>query len=200
MENFDIFRNDLIRGISGTKNRPEKKAFYVEEKNSGIRVYIRIIVFIHNIPSSFLVVKTAWKNTVEPVKGGVEEQDIYANKDLLTILENGVRRETLEEAKIKNLDSLNYTGLYFQGKEKEYEENTYFQYHIFQASVSDSQIYNARKEFEYYKNNIKEWNELPKEYREKDGIAFYKSDMKIAGRWSPILVDFYLKNVLNRVD
>lgn len=200
MEDFDIFREDLIRGVSGTENRPEKRALYVEDKETGIRVYIRVVVFIHNLPTSFLVVKTTWRKSDdfswEPPKGGVEGKDIGESTDLLSILENAVRRETLEEAKISHLDNLHYSGYFFQGKEKEYDNKTFFQYHIFQATVRYDVLNNARKEFEYYRNNREAWDKLPKECKEKNSIGFFRSDTKIAGRWSPTLVDFYLKNVL----
>lgn len=196
---IDIFRKDFIRGISGTTSRPDKKSLFIKDPQQNIKIFLRIVVFIHNKPNSFLVVKTSWKKkddfSWEPPKGGVEEKD-NTNPDLLEVLKNAVRRETFEEAKIKHLDNLTYTGFFLQGKEKEYDENTFFQYHIFKANVSDLFIELAKKNFDFFRKNKEIWDNLPKEYREKNAIGFFRNNTKIVGRWSPILVDFYMTRIL----
>lgn len=197
---YNIFSDGLFSGISGTLKRPDKKCFFIEDRKEGWRVYVRVIVFIKDKSNTkydkFIVVKTSWRKgsdyAWEPPKGGVEEKDIV-DGSIINIMENAVRRETEEEARIRDIQDLRYTGYYFQGREEEYDKNTYFQYHIFTAEIDKSVFEKAQCEFTYLRNNREEWNSLPREKREKNSIGWYRNDTKIAGRWSPKLVEFFQK-------
>lgn len=199
---YNIFNDGLFSGISGTLKRPDKKCYFIEDRKEGWKVFIRVIVFIKDKKvrdkNRFIVVKTSWRRgndyAWEPPKGGVEEQDMTQQGSIINIMENAVKREVIEEAKITELENLSYTGYYYQGKEEEYDDKTFFQYHIFTADISHKNFIKAYEEFDMYKENRELWNSLPREKREKNAIGWYRENTKLAGRWSPAVVDFYLNH------
>lgn len=202
---LNVFQPNLVRGAARLPYAPHKRYFYVEHPEEGWRVYLRGCCFIHEAgvsdPKRFLVVKRyqaaedtkAW----EPPKGQMEGKDGLAHPkwDILKLLTENVKREVEEESKIKNYDSLVYTGLVLQSREKDYPANTYFQYHIFQAVVSPQEIQNAASEFLWLNEHPAAFARLKKDKREKDALAWYDPrHTRLMGKWSPSLVVLYLQN------
>ena len=185
-----------------------KKYFYVESPKEGWRVFIRAVCFIHikgkNFdPANFVVVKRTGGNPAykvwEPPKGQTEGKDGLRNpKDsLLKILKENVSREVFEEAKIDSyaLKNLKHTGLVLQSVEKDYPENTYFQYHIFNAFIDEAEYDKAKARFDWYKEHPKAWERLRKDRREKDDIDMFDPKRTLLmGSWSPSIVAMYLNN------
>ena len=210
----DVFQPGLVRGEEVSAYAKKigygvKKYFFVESPKEGWRVFIRACCFIHIKgkefePSKFVVVKTtdAKSNTKawEPPKGQTEGKDALKNpKDsLLKILKENVKREVFEEAKIDSyaLQNLKHTGLVLQSVEKDYPENTYFQYHIFNAFIDEAELDKAKATFDWYKEHPKAWNRLRIDRREKDDITLFDpTKTKMMGRWSPSIVAMYLHNM-----
>ena len=149
----------------------------------------------------FVVVKTAGKPAAgrnwEPPKGQMEGKDGLRNPSdsIMKILTANLKREVAEEARIKQIKNLNYTGLVLEGVEKDYPPNTFFQYHVFQATVTPQEYRRAAEELLWYKEHPDAFARLKRDKREKDEIAWYSpSETQIMGRWSPSLVALYLKN------
>jgi ADP-ribose pyrophosphatase YjhB (NUDIX family) len=213
----DVFQPGLIRGAERLAYAPHKRYFYVQHPTDGWRVYLRSACFIHEKgahwdPNRFIVVKRhgaapagkVW----EPPKGQMEGKDCLTrqtpdpkggnglrHKDapLLKILSENIRREVGEEAKINQLQKLRHTGLVYQGRERDYPDNHYFQYHVFQAYVTPREISNALGEFNWLHEHPKAWERLRKDVREKDAIAWYDPHhTALMGRWSPSIVAMYL--------
>lgn len=202
---FDVHQPGLIRGADRLPFAPHKRYFYVQHPTEGWKVYLRACCFIHEEgktdPKQFLVVKRygagettkAW----EPPKGQMEGKDGLAHPDwsVLELLTENVHREVEEEAKIRNFQRLQYTGLVLQSVEKDYPPNTYFQYHVFQAIVTPKEIQNALAEFEWLRAHPKYFERLRKDKREKDALAWFDPRRtKLMGKWSPSLVVLYLQN------
>jgi 8-oxo-dGTP pyrophosphatase MutT (NUDIX family) len=213
-EIINVFQPGLVRGEEVSAYAKKigygvKKYFYVESPTEGWRVFIRACCFIHIKgkdfePTKFVVVKTTDANpktqSWEPPKGQTEGKDALKNpKDsLLKILKENIKREVFEEAKIdsNSLESINHTGLVLQSVEKEYPDNTYFQYHIFNAFINESEFDKAKATFDWYKEHPKAWNRLRIDKREKDDIALFDpAKTKMMGRWSPSIVALYLHNI-----
>jgi len=198
---FDVFQPGLVRGEASFKHKPEKKVFYVQHPTEGWRVFLRAVCFIHEEgrPDRFVVLKKtgmpagafAW----EAPKGQMEGKDGLAHPkwSVLKLLEQNIRRETKEEAKISKFVSLEHLpNLIVQAKENEYEANDYFQYHVFKAVVSKAVLHKAVQKFAYYKEHAEEFAALADDNNEKDALAFYNpKKTKIMGRWSPTLVKLY---------
>lgn len=200
----DIFQPGLIRGAERLDYAPHKRYFYVQHPTEGWRVYLRSACFIHEKgmswdPARFIVVKRhgaapagkVW----EPPKGQMEGKDGLRHKDaaMLKILSENIRREVSEEAKINQLQKLRHTGLVYQGREKDYPDNHYFQYHVFQAYITPREITNALTEFNWLHEHPKEWERRRKDVREKDAIAWYDPHYTgLMGRWSPSIVAMYI--------
>ena len=202
---YDIFQPGLIRGSNKMPFDPTKAYFYVEHPKEGWRVYLRSACFVHERPADdkpldikrFLVVKKrgaalgekAW----EPPKGQMEGKDgLRHPKSILSLLKENVKREVAEEARVKQLLHLNYTGVVFQGREDDYPPNTYFQYHVFSGYAAPVQIERAFHEFAWIETHREEFMKLRSDQREKDAIDWYDGDKKMMGRWSPTLVKMYL--------
>jgi 8-oxo-dGTP pyrophosphatase MutT (NUDIX family) len=206
---LNVFQEGLRRGVARLPHDPAKRYAYVEHPIEGWRVYLRSAVFIHETartasfnPMKFLVVKrrgarmttAAW----EPPKGQMEGKDLLGihgkGKPILDILAHNARRETYEESHIVNFETLIYTGLVFQGREKDYPPNTYFQYHIFQATVSPSEISHSFQTFNWIRNHRKEFAEWSRDRREKDAVAWFNArETRLNPRWTPAIVAIYLK-------
>jgi 8-oxo-dGTP pyrophosphatase MutT (NUDIX family) len=186
---------------------PEKAYFYVEHPAEGWRVYLRACCFIHEVPeegqcwdpSRFLVVKRAGAAATgkswEPPKGQMEGKDglRHPRTPVIRLLEENVQREVEEEARIHRLEGLEHTGIVFQGRERDYPENTFFQYHIFHAMVKPKEWLAAAEEHAWYRDHPKAFARLRRDHREKDAIAWFSpSETKVMGKWSPKLISMYL--------
>jgi len=208
---LNVFQPDLKRGseVSAYAKKmgygSNKRYFYVENEKEGWRVFMRACCFIHiegeRDPSKFVVVKTTGENASkavwEPPKGQTEGKDGLRNPSmsLLKVLQENLEREVYEEAKIENLKKMHHTGLVLQSGEDDYPENTFFQYHVFQAFITQEEYEKAKEKFVWYKEHPKAWSHLRKDNREKDAIdIFDPKRTKMYGRWSPSIVALYLNN------
>ena len=210
---LNVFQPGLKRGseVSAYAKKmgygSNKRYFYVENEKEGWRVFMRACCFIHiegeRDPSKFVVVKSTGENASkavwEPPKGQTEGKDGLRNPSmsLLKILQENLEREVYEEAKIeiKALKKMHHTGLVLQSGEDDYPENTFFQYHVFQAFITLEEYEKAKEKFVWYKEHPKAWNHLRKDNREKDAIdIFDPKTTKMYGRWSPSIVALYLNN------
>ncbi len=201
---FNVFQPGLKRGAATLAYAPHKKYFYVEHPTEGWRVYIRSACFLHEMgapfdPARFLIVKRygaapdgkVW----EPPKGQMEGKDGLKNKSapLLEVMSENIRREVAEEAKVEIIHGLTHTGLVFQGRERDYPENHYFQYHVWQGAVSMTELNKALQRFIQLHAQPKAWERMRKDVREKDAIAWYDPrHTGLMGRWSPSIVAMYL--------
>lgn len=203
---LDVHQPGLIRGAERLAYAPHKRYFYVQHPTEGWKVFLRAGCFIHEEghtdPKRFLVVKRygaaddtkSW----EPPKGQMEGKDGLAHPDwsILDLLAENVHREVEEEAKVSTFEQIRYTGLVLQSQEKDYPPNTYFQYHVFQASISPVELQNALAEFEWLNAHPKYFERLRKDKREKDALAWFDPrKTKLMGKWSPSLVILYLQNL-----
>jgi 8-oxo-dGTP pyrophosphatase MutT (NUDIX family) len=200
---LDVFQSGLKRGAARLPFAPHKRYFYVEHPTEGWRVYLRACTFLHETDqpfqaSRFLVVKRfgakASEKTWEPPKGQMEAKDTSARKSVLKLLHENVQREVEEEAKIHKYTNLKHTGLVFQGRENDYPENHFFQYHVFQAFVSPEEIQSALDEFEWLHEHPKAFARLRKDKREKDDLSWFSPrSTRLMGRWSPSIVAMYIQ-------
>lgn len=203
---LNIFEPGLLRGAAKLEFAPHKRYFYVEHPVEGWRVYLRAACFLHEAgqpfdPMRFLVVKRkdadpktkAW----EPPKGQMEGKDAKPEiAPLIELMAENIRREVLEESKIKKIHHLRYTGLVVQSREPDYPANHYFQYHIFQAIVTSEEIQNAIQEFTWLHDHPTAFARLRADKREKDAITWFDpKETKLMGKWSPSIVALYLQQV-----
>lgn len=203
---LDVHQPGLIRGAERLAYAPHKRYFYVQHPTEGWKVFLRAGCFIHEEghtdPKRFLVVKRYGASddtkSWEPPKGQMEGKDGLAHPDwsILDLLAENVHREVEEEAKVSKFEQIRYTGLVLQSQEKDYPPNTYFQYHVFQASISPVELQNALAEFEWLNAHPKYFERLRKDKREKDALAWFDPrKTKLMGKWSPSLVILYLQNL-----
>jgi len=201
----NIFQPGLVRGEASFAHRPDKKVFYVQHPTEGWRVFLRAVCFIHAEDSeSFLVLKKtgmaedgpAW----EAPKGQMEGKDGLAHPtwSVRRLLEENIRREVEEEAKINRFTSLKLVrGLVIEAKENEYGPNDFFQYHVFRAVASRTTLFKAAAKFEHYRTHPEEFAALSSDDNEKDALAWYDPETtRLMGRWSPTLVRLYLAHNL----
>ena len=200
---INIFEPGLLRGSASLSHQPHKRYFYVEHPVEGWRVYLRMACFIHQEgdtdPKHFLVVKrkdaTSTSKAWEPPKGQMEGKDAKPEgAPLLQLMAENVRRETYEEAKIKKINNLRYTGLVVQSREKDYPENHFFQYHLFQATTPTSEIIKALETFQWLNEHPAAFNRLKADKREKDALTWFDAQKThLMGRWAPSIVALYLQ-------
>jgi ADP-ribose pyrophosphatase YjhB (NUDIX family) len=208
---YNIFQRGLKRGAERLPYDPVKRYFYVEHPTEGWRVYLRACCFIHQKPERdqenpsidpmrFIVVKRRGKPASgkewEPPKGQMEGKDgLRDPKDsIMDILRENVKREVAEESRIKQLQGLEFTGLVFQGREKDYPPNHFFQYILFHAQVTTKEWMRASAELDWYRAHPAAFERLRRDKKEKDALAWYSpSQTKLMGKWSPTLVAMYLK-------
>lgn len=202
---FDIFQPGLVRGEDTFDHKPDKKVFFVQHPTEGWRVFLRAVCFIHEEgheeKGRFIVLKKSGADAGAPVweapKGQMEGKDGLAHPrwSVLRLLEENIRREVKEEAKISRFVSLEHLpNLVIQSKEEEYGPDDYFQYHVFRAIVKPGVILKAATTFAYYKDHPAEFAALSSDDNEKDAMAWYHArHTKLMGRWSPTLVRLYLK-------
>ncbi len=199
---FDVFQPGLKRGAERLAFAPHKRYFYVEHPTEGWRVYLRACTFLHETgqpfdASRFVVVKKFGANpkekTWEPPKGQMEAKDTSPKKSVLKLLHENVQREVSEEAKINSFKDLKHTGLVFQGRENDYPENHFFQYHIFQAYVTPEELEKAGQQFDWLHEHPKAFARLRKDKREKDDLSWFRPrSTRLMGRWSPSIVAMYI--------
>lgn len=203
---LNVFEPGLIRGAAKLEFAPHKRYFYVEHPVEGWRVYLRAACFIHEAdkpfePQRFLVVKRygAAPNTKawEPPKGQMEGKDAKPDDaPLIELMGENVRREVSEEAKIKHIHHLRYTGLVVQSREPDYPENHYFQYHLFQAVVNPEDIEEAQETFQWLNEHPAAWQRMRADKREKDALDWFDPKSKrLMGKWSPSIVALYIQQV-----
>lgn len=206
---LDVFQKGLLRGGEHLAYDPVKKYFYVQHPTEGWRVYLRSCCFIHEVPKQgqcinkqrFVVVKrtgqAANEKAWEPPKGQAEYKDFakFPDKPIMDLLKLNVRREVAEESRIERVVGLRHTGLVFQGREKDYPPNTFFQYHIFQGLVYPKEWMRASAELDWYRAHPLAFARLRRDKKEKDALDWYSpSDHKLMGKWSPKIVVMYLNN------
>jgi 8-oxo-dGTP pyrophosphatase MutT (NUDIX family) len=207
---YNVFQPGLVRGAAKLPFAPHKRYFYVEHPIEGWRVYLRSCAFLHEADAPldyrrFLVVKRyggdAKKKTWEPPKGQMEGKDGNRPRTpILRLLEENVRREVEEEAKIKKIQLLHHTGLVFQSQEKDYPANHYFQYHIWQGFVGSDEINKAANEFQWLQEHPAAFARLRKDRREKDALAWFDPKHTLMmGKWSPSIVAMYLSSNLELI-
>jgi 8-oxo-dGTP pyrophosphatase MutT (NUDIX family) len=200
---LDVFNPRLLRGAERSSFDPEKRYAYVEHPTEGWRVYLRSGVFLHPLherfrPQQFLVVKRTGARmsspTWEPPKGQMEGKDMTDDNTIMELLENNVRRETEEEAHITDISHLRYTRLVFQGREKNYPPNTFFQYHIFQGFVTPEQVAQSFETFEWIKEHPKGFQRWRRDRKEKDAVAWFNPrQTRLNPRWCPDIAALYLQ-------
>jgi 8-oxo-dGTP pyrophosphatase MutT (NUDIX family) len=206
---FNVFQPGLIRGEASFAHKPEKKVFFIQHPTEGWRVFLRAVCFIHSEgsdPRQFVVLKKTGRspseNSWEAPKGQMEGKDGLAHPtwSVRRLLEENIRREVKEEAKISRFTKLSLVKhLVLEAKEEEYGPNDYFQYHVFRAVVSPSVLQRAMGTFDYYKAHPEEFAALSSDDNEKDDLAWYSPrNTKLMGRWSPTLVKLYLGHGLKR--
>jgi len=209
----DIFQRGLIRGAERMPFDPEKRYFYVQHPTEGWRVYLRACCFIHEKPSTseevidpmrFVVVKRAHKSAEgkewEPPKGQMEGKEglRHPGDSIMTILKYNLKREVLEESRIQNLQNMDYTGIVLEGRERDYPPNTFFQYHVFRATVTTREWMRASEELAWYRAHPAAFEKQKRDKKEKDDISWFNpSETRIMGRWSPKLVAMYLQKYAN---
>ncbi len=201
---YDVFQAGLRRGSERLPHDPVKAYAYVEHPTEGWRVYLRSAVFLHPAGAppnckNFLVVKRTGAPynapTWEPPKGQMEGKDISHNQPIAKLLEENVRRETEEEAHITDLRGLKHTGLAFQGQEKTYPPNWYFQYHIFRAEITAEAVHASQAWFQWAADHPRAFARMRRDRREKDAVAFYSPRATpLNPRWCPQIAALYFKS------
>jgi hypothetical protein len=206
---FDVFQPGLRRGSERLPYDPAKAYAYVEHPIEGWRVYLRSAVFIHEDgvpfnPMRFIAVKKTGTRhssaTWEPPKGQMEGKDMRKKstssreKSVMELLTENVRRETEEESHITRFKKITYTGLAFQAVEPDFPPNTFFQYHIFQGFVDNSEIGKAFEVFDWIKEHPDAFARWRRDRREKDEIDWFNPrKTRLNPRWCPAIFALYLK-------
>lgn len=162
------------------------------------RIYLRVVLFLYEAdvpfdPRRFVCVKSTGEDAWEPVKGRVEKVDCDSGMTVLQCMKNAVLREVREEAKIKEIQSVIYTGRYFESREKSYPQGHTFQYHIFTATVTHDEYERAKQRLWWLRNNKAAFDELPKTQKEKDDVDWYDEAKPLFGRWSSSLINMHLQ-------
>ncbi len=203
---LDIFQPGLKHGAARLEYAPHKRYFYVEHPQEGWRVYIRNVAMLYEEgqpfdPSRFLVVKAAQSAASsyawEPPKGQMEGKDGLekSRKTLLQRMAQALKREVEEEAKLKRIHNLQYTGLVLQSAEPDYPPNHFFQYHIFKGEVPSADIQAASEKFAWFKEHPSAFNQQRSDKKEKDAIGWFNpKKTRLFGRWSPSIVALYMQN------
>ena len=198
---LNVFENKLKRGSERLAFDPQKRYAYVEQPSLKWRVYLRSAAFIYIIdhtrknvdPSKFIIVKTAKINSWEMPKGQMEGKDINFNSSILGLLYKNVKREIFEESGLRGIQNLKYTGKVFQGVEKNYPENTFFQYHIFKGFITQEQFDKANERFEWLKAHPEEFDKLSRDKKEKDAIGINSDKTPFRKGWGRKIANLYLE-------
>lgn len=203
---FDVFQSGLRRGSERLPFDPSKSYAYVENITEGWRVYLRSCVFLHPTyepfnQKNFLVVKRRGARLISSAwefggKGQMEGKDIKHNQPVLELLKENVLRETEEESHVTDVKNLKHTGLVFQAQEKDFPSNWYFQYHIFQGFVDETQVKQSFDTFEWIKEHPKAFARWRRDRREKDAVAWFNpKTTRLNPRWCPDILVLYLRNI-----
>ena len=203
MNIFDVFQSGLHYGSERLSFDPSKQYAYAEHPTEGWRVYLRSCAFLHPVHSQqflaqqFLVVKKTGKRSSdrawEPPKGQMEGKDLK-KKPMIELLTENVLREIQEESHITDVTRLHHTGLVFQSQEKDYPPHHFFQYHIFQGTVTPQQIDTSFSTFQWIKEHPKGFARWSRDRKEKDAVAwFHPRKTKLNPRWTPDIVAAYLR-------
>jgi hypothetical protein len=198
---LNVFEKNLKRGSERLAFDPQKRYAYVEHPLYKWRVYLRSAAFIYIIDpnkkhdlSKFVIVKTAKINSWEMPKGQMEGKDINLRDSILSLLYRNVKREIFEESGLKGIQNLKYTGKVFQGVEKNYPSNTFFQYHIFKGFITKEQFDKAKERFEWLKENPDKFNELTRDKKEKDSIDIHSNKTPFRKGWGRKIANLYLES------
>lgn len=202
---LDVFQEDLTRGHQSMPRDPTKSYFYVEHPTEAWRVYLRGICFIHEekVPfeaKRFLVVKRTGANpsdkSWEPPKGQMEGKDAarHPRSNIEKLIRENVRREVFEEAHIGLLHNMRHTCIIFQRRETDYPPNTYFQYHVYQATTTVSAIQRSLNWFAWLDSHPKYFARMKRDKKEKDALRWFDPrETRLMGKWSPSIVAMYLQ-------
>ena len=204
-EIFDVFQAGLIRGEEHLPYDPEKGYFYVEHPEKGWRVYLRAACFVHEEgkpfdAKRFLVVKRTGSHpgskSWEPPKGQMEGKDALKHPRTFVeeLIKQNVRREVEEEAHVNTLHNLRHTGIIYQNVEPDFLPNTYFQYHVFQATTPTKSIQRGLNWFAWLKEHPRYFARMKRDKKEKDELRWFDpSETKLMGKWSPSIVAMYIQ-------
>ena len=119
-----------------------------------------------------------------------------SRKSFVFLLFENIKREIAEESRINTVLGLRYTNIFYEGVESDYKPNTFFQYHIFQALVSKSELFAASEELRWCREHPKAFARMKRDKREKDMISWFSpSATKLMGKTTPKLVALYLKKI-----
>jgi hypothetical protein len=131
----------------------------------------------------------------EPPKGQMEGKDIMYRDALLPLLSLSALREVEEESHVSQVVSFHHTGLVFQSQESSYPKNHFFQYHLFEGTVSDSQVNQSMSTFEWIKTHPKAFHRWKRDRKEKDAVAWFDpKKTRLNPRWCPSIVALYLQH------
>jgi len=202
---YDVFQPGLRRGAERLPFDPSKAYAYVEHPTEGWRVYLRTAVFLHQAGDSkmdhFLVFRNSKKGasagTWEPPKGQMEGKDLlrHASEPLLPLMVQSLMREVEEEAHITEVLGIRYTRLVFQSVEDNYprDKKWFFQYHLFQATVTPQVVQSTFHTFQWMKEHPKAVQRWKRDRRETDDVAwFHPKRTPLNPRWCPTIVFAYL--------
>jgi len=196
---FNVFDRELIRGKEKFPDFMRYRKFaYVEHPVEGWRVFLRSCAIIRvegmAAKDKFIVVKSTNRATWEPPKGLLEDKDLGPRENILTSLLRNVRREIEEEAAVYHTKSIKYTGLVLQGQETSYPPNWYFQYHIFEVVISQSEWMKIQEHFNWIAEHPASFARLKRDYREKNAVAIYDSEhTHLSEPLGKALIHLYLK-------
>jgi ADP-ribose pyrophosphatase YjhB (NUDIX family) len=123
----------------------------------------------------------------------MEGKDLLRNpRNLQSHLQENALREIEEESHIYGIKNLKYTGLVYQNREKDYPEKWYFQYHIFHAKLTESQINQSFDTFEWITAHPEGFDRWKRDRKEKDAVAWYSpTKTRMNPRWCPQIVSLW---------
>ena len=198
---YDVFQPGLRHGSARLPHDPTKSYAYVEHPVEGWRVYLRSVAFLLH-QRRFLVVKrwNARRTTAawEPPKGQMEAAELRGRSVWRALLEN-IKREIAEEAHITTPIPLRHTGLVFQSQETSYPAHHFFQYHVFEAPLTEQQIAQSEGTFAWMKEHPKAVERWSRDRKEKDAVAWFDpKTTRLNPRWCPDIVALYLRTTASR--
>jgi len=200
---FNVFKSGLIRGEEKFPKFSRRRTFaFVQNPTEGWKVFLRSCAFIRiegQSKDKFIVVKSTGRQTWEPPKGLLEGEDLGPREPILNCLVRNIRREMEEEAGVHRIKSITYTGLALQGQEEVYHPNWYFQYHIFEVTISQREWLKIKEHFKWIEEHPSSFARMKHDLREKDAVAIYNVDNRDATPLTvPLgeaLVDLYLNSL-----
>jgi hypothetical protein len=95
---------------------------------------------------------------------------------------------------VNKLNALEYTGMVYQNREKDYPPNWFFQYHIFRAVSPTKTIQSALDWFAWLKAHPRFFARMKRDKKEKDELRWFDlRETKMMGRWSPSITAMYIQ-------